>query len=185
MSTGRCLWRAIKTVCVISDDSVQLMPNASELLIGSNERRNMRSQDNPFPLSSQPKEIYDGVLRYWSNLKRGDNEIPFSDDLDPTQLAQWSEQLFLVEVFDMPQRFRFNAVGQLTKQLFGLNIVGKFLADLDVRTPLEFMSAQASATIEAGAPTYFRAGPGCLNRFSASISGASAGVRLPSGLAAG
>ena len=31
----------------------------------------------------------------------------------------------------------------------------------------------------------YRAGPGCLNRFSASISGASAGVRLPSGLAAG
>ena len=30
-----------------------------------------------------------------------------------------------------------------------------------------------------------RAGPGCLNRFSASISGASTGVRPPSGLAAG
>ena len=30
-----------------------------------------------------------------------------------------------------------------------------------------------------------RGGPGCLNRFSASISGASAGVRLPCGLAAG
>jgi hypothetical protein len=30
-----------------------------------------------------------------------------------------------------------------------------------------------------------RAGPGCLNRISASISGASAGVRLPGGLAAG
>ena len=30
-----------------------------------------------------------------------------------------------------------------------------------------------------------RGGPGCLNRFSASLSGASAGVRLPSGLAAG
>ena len=30
-----------------------------------------------------------------------------------------------------------------------------------------------------------RGGPGCLNRFSASISGASAGVRLPSGAAAG
>jgi hypothetical protein len=29
-----------------------------------------------------------------------------------------------------------------------------------------------------------RGGPGCLNRFSASISGASAGVRLPSGGAA-
>ncbi len=32
---------------------------------------------------------------------------------------------------------------------------------------------------------WVRGGPGCLNRFSASISGASAGVRLPSGLAAG
>ena len=32
---------------------------------------------------------------------------------------------------------------------------------------------------------YLRGGPGCLNRFSASISGASAGVRLPSGVAAG
>ena len=31
----------------------------------------------------------------------------------------------------------------------------------------------------------FRGGPGCLNRFSASISGASARVRLPSGVAAG
>jgi hypothetical protein len=29
-----------------------------------------------------------------------------------------------------------------------------------------------------------RGGPGCLNNFSASISGASAGVRLPSGAAA-
>ena len=32
---------------------------------------------------------------------------------------------------------------------------------------------------------WMRGGPGCLNRFSASISGASAGVRLPSGGAAG
>ena len=31
----------------------------------------------------------------------------------------------------------------------------------------------------------FTAGPVCLNNFSASISGASAGVRLPSGVAAG
>jgi hypothetical protein len=31
----------------------------------------------------------------------------------------------------------------------------------------------------------FRGGPGCLNRFSASISGVSAGVRLPSGMAVG
>jgi hypothetical protein len=42
------------------------------------------------------------------------------------------------------------------------------------------VSAQALDTRKAD-----RGGPGCLNRFSASISGASAGVRLPSGVAAG
>jgi hypothetical protein len=36
----------------------------------------------------------------------------------------------------------------------------------------------------ANNPAAVRDGPGCLNRFSASISGASAGVRLPSGGAA-
>ena len=38
--------------------------------------------------------------------------------------------------------------------------------------------------IEDREPIVLRAGPGCLNSFSASISGASAGVRLPSGEAA-
>jgi len=41
--------------------------------------------------------------------------------------------------------------------------------------------AQGALTV-AGAGEE-RGGPGCLNRFSASISGASAGVKLPSGLA--
>jgi hypothetical protein len=37
----------------------------------------------------------------------------------------------------------------------------------------------------ADAEPLFRAGPGCLNRFSASISGASAGIRPPRGAAEG
>ncbi|WP_456647550.1 MULTISPECIES: aspartate 1-decarboxylase [unclassified Bradyrhizobium] len=41
------------------------------------------------------------------------------------------------------------------------------------------------ATYVIEAPRGFGAGPGCPNRISAVISGASAGVRLPSGLAAG
>jgi hypothetical protein len=35
--------------------------------------------------------------------------------------------------------------------------------------------------VSTGIDTSSRGGPGCLNRFSASIGGASAGVRLPSG----
>jgi hypothetical protein len=44
------------------------------------------------------------------------------------------------------------------------------------------LNQTAERHLEAGA---IRAGPGCLNRFSVSISGASAGVRPPDGLAAG
>jgi len=45
----------------------------------------------------------------------------------------------------------------------------------------------ASITNEAVADLALqkRGGPGCLSRFSASISGVSAGVRLPSGMAVG
>ena len=55
---------------------------------------------------------------------------------------------------------------------------GKPVPDLDKVNLSDKGKAQADAT---GA---YRAGPGCLNRFSASISGASAGVRPPSGMTA-
>ena len=45
---------------------------------------------------------------------------------------------------------------------------------------------EASGETEIGkVAVAYRGGPGCLNSLSASISGASAGVRLPCGLAAG
>ena len=44
---------------------------------------------------------------------------------------------------------------------------------------------QHLGTVEADNEREARGGPGCLNSFSASISGASAGVRLPCGGAAG
>jgi hypothetical protein len=48
-----------------------------------------------------------------------------------------------------------------------------------------FLSFLPRASIGAkGEALGRRGGPGCLNRFSASIGGASAGVRLPSGMAA-
>ena len=48
--------------------------------------------------------------------------------------------------------------------------------------PLRLKQSATKSVIVDGSD---RAGPGCLNRISASISGASAGVRLPDGAAAG
>jgi hypothetical protein len=46
-----------------------------------------------------------------------------------------------------------------------------------------FIATASTATFALAVPAV-RGGPGCLNRFSASISGASTKVRLPSGGAA-
>ena len=48
-----------------------------------------------------------------------------------------------------------------------------------------YVSAAYSPAVVYVPGTGYRAGPGCLNRISASISGASAGFRLPSGVAVG
>ena len=61
------------------------------------------------------------------------------------------------------------------KSFFGLGLLLIGLAGCTYTSDKPLISADKAA----------RAGPGCLNRFSVSISGASAEVRLPSGWAAG
>jgi YVTN family beta-propeller protein len=73
--------------------------------------------------------------------------------------------------------------------------VGRQPMDMAFRGDELFVACQGDGSVhiidipKQRAKHSFRAGlkggPGCLNRFSASISGASAGVRLPSGVAAG
>ena len=65
------------------------------------------------------------------------------------------------------------------RYIFNIKII--FVAQVKRLTVSKPPLDQLKRSIE----TLLRAGPVCLNNFSASISGASAGVRLPSGGAAG
>ena len=53
------------------------------------------------------------LRQYWNGLRRGENAVPFSDDVNPSALTGLSDNLILVDVFDRPQRFRFRACPQL------------------------------------------------------------------------
>ena len=56
--------------------------------------------------------------------------MPFWDDAKLTDLPELSDRLFLVDVFEQPERFRLNTIGAA---LNGAALTGAFLdhADLD------------------------------------------------------
>ena len=81
--------------------------------------------------------------------------MPFSDDISLLRHGKLSTNLLLIDVFSKPQRFRFSHLGEKTIAKFGGDITGKFADELDLREPLNYFLAQASATVEAAAPTFY------------------------------
>lgn len=109
----------------------------------------------PFALPAKLPSDLNRVWGYWKSLKRGENKIPFCDDLKLLSLPDLADRLMLIDDFERPQRFRFNSVGKRIQQSYGGDLVGKFADEIDPKNPLEFFIAQASAKIEANAPTFF------------------------------
>jgi hypothetical protein len=77
-------------------------------------------------------------------MKRGENSIPFSDDVSLTALSESSGNLMLVDVFEQPHRFGFSKIGQAIATDVEPNLTGKFADELVVRRPFDFFMAQAS-----------------------------------------
>jgi len=96
------------------------------------------------------------VRDYWEGLKRGGNNIPFWDDVKISQGAPLAREMMLIEVFDDPQRFRFDIVGDDIAMRYGGAFAGKFADEMDIRDPLDKIAAQCRTTIARRAPTYHR-----------------------------
>jgi hypothetical protein len=109
----------------------------------------------PFPIPTKLSSGFRRILAYWQNLRRGENSVPFSDDVQLSSLPELADRLMLLDVFDNPQRFRFSLVGKQIESRYGPELAGKFLDHIDAKVPFEFLSAQASATVEARTPTFF------------------------------
>src|ERR1700690_4327307 len=109
----------------------------------------------PFDLPAKLPSDLDRVRKYWESLKRGENNIPFWDDASLSSLHDAAGRLMLVDACENPQRFRFNTVGEQIQRQYGAGLTGKFADEIEAKSPFEFFTAQASATIEAKAPTFF------------------------------
>jgi hypothetical protein len=119
----------------------------------------MAGPTQPFPLPQKLPTALARLHRYWIDLRRGDNDIPFSDDVNPSALADLSNNLMLMDVFEYPQRFRFSLIGQEISAKLNPNIISKFADEFEPRRPLDFFLAQASVTVEARAPTFYHCEP--------------------------
>jgi hypothetical protein len=98
------------------------------------------------------------VLAFWQGLKRHEAEMPFWDDVKISALPELSGKLFMIEATDRPVRFRFGfeLVGAEVKQQYGGDLAGKFLDEIEVRHPLQFLLSQCSATVESREPTCYQ-----------------------------
>jgi hypothetical protein len=114
---------------------------------------------SPFPLPERlPREL--ALVRdYWEGLKRGEADMPFADDLDPSALSSLEGRLLLIEVFESPLRFRVTSLGHDIRVHYGSDLSGKFLDELEMKPPLEYLPAQSSATVESRAPTFYSSTP--------------------------
>lgn len=79
--------------------------------------------------------------------------MPFSDDLRLPQVYELPGRLLLLAVFAPPERFR---IEYLNAAIRVPSATGKFLDELPPSTEFAFLRAQASATLEATAPTLLR-----------------------------
>ena len=111
--------------------------------------------DNPYPLPGKLSPGLQRVLSYWQGLKRADVQLPFWDDLKPSELAGQGKRLLLIDAFEKPERFRINTIGADLDPPDG-SLRSKFIDELALSGPLAFLRSQCSATVEARAPTFYR-----------------------------
>lgn len=116
----------------------------------------MRTSTGPYAVPRKLEPDIARVLAYWEELKRGDADMPFWDDVNVSRLPDLSDRLMLIEVFDKPLRFRFGMVGKEIMGQYGDDLAGKFLDETEARGPLRYLNSQSSATVESRAPTYYR-----------------------------
>jgi hypothetical protein len=116
----------------------------------------MTREDEAFALPERLEPDLDRVLAYWNGLKRGENDIPFWDDVKLSTQAPFSDHVVMIEAFENPLRFRFDLVGEDVTRRYGATIAGKFTDEVDLHPPIDGVTDQCQATVERRVPTYFR-----------------------------
>jgi hypothetical protein len=104
----------------------------------------------------QRAAVAGGTLDIGNGLKRGENNIPFWDDVKLSTQAPLADQLMMIEAFENPLRFRFDLVGEEVTRRYGATIASNFTDEVHLHPPIDRVTDQCQATIEQRVATYFR-----------------------------
>lgn len=118
---------------------------------------------NPFPLPDRLDPKLRAVVSLWESLKRGENGMPFSDDLGVPALSDLSGNPFLLSAFASPERYRFEFLSQSLRREA---VLERFVDEMPPNTSFSYLRAQGSATVEAAEPTLFHLTDSSGYRFS-------------------
>ena len=114
----------------------------------------MTIDSGPFSVPAKLAPAHARVQAYWEGLERGENAIPFWDDVNPSALGELADSTVLLDVFDDPPRFRFGVVGKRIETYFGRAISGRFLDELEHRPVFDRLDALCRAAVERRSPAY-------------------------------
>lgn len=110
----------------------------------------------PFALPANLTPELAQVRTYWEGLRRGENAVPFADDVSLSKLPGQQGRLMLVDVLDKPTRFRFSIVGADLRTWYGADLADKFADEVEAKGPLALFLSQASATADTRTPTFYQ-----------------------------
>jgi len=116
----------------------------------------MHEASDSYPVPQTLEIDLERIRAYWDTLKRGDNAVPFWDDVRLSALADRGASALLIDAFEDPPRFRFNTLGAQVITRYGKTVAGKFCDEVEPRSPFDLLTAQCSATVRRRAPTYYR-----------------------------
>jgi len=118
----------------------------------------MDAQRNLAPFSVPPN-LEPGLARvrnYWLSLRRGQADIPFTDDVKLGALSDAGVDLLLVDVFERPLRFRIAVAEPGIAAYYGQAVEGIFADEFVPQAPLDYFLSQCGACAEGHAPVYYR-----------------------------
>jgi hypothetical protein len=108
----------------------------------------------PFALPSGLEPGLARIRDYWLGLRRGQADIPFTDDVKLSALND--AELILVDVFERPIRFRIAVAQSGIAGRYGQSVEGMFADEIVPRAPLDYFLSQCSASLEGRTQTYYR-----------------------------
>lgn len=109
----------------------------------------------PLALDGADEPSFKQLIAYWQRKHRG-TKLPARRDIDPAELKPILAQLLLIDVLREPLDFRYRLAGTLSYDIFGYDLTGKRVRDIEPAEWAEMVWRSLEAIVSTREPQYVR-----------------------------